>query len=306
MARFVLRRLLWTVVVLWAVVTITFAATFFSPIDPAAVYAGQRATPAQIEAVREKFGLDQPIYVQYAKYIGRVVQGDLGHSFVSGESVRELIAARLPDTIVLAAAAMFVQLLIGLPLGLLSALRRGTVVDRAILGLSLIGVAAPAFVVGFLLLYLLAFKLGWFPLGGAEGVASIVLPAVTLGIAGAAWYARMLRSTTLNILNEDYVRMARSKGLSETVIVRRHVVRNALGPIVTMIALDLGVFLGGVLIIEKVFAWPGIGLQAWQGLQTNDAPVVLGTVLVTALFVVLLNFLADVVNGLLDPRTRYG
>lgn len=306
MARFLARRLGQTLIVLWAVVTVTFAATFLSPIDPAVSYAGQRATTEQIEQAREKLGLDDSVAVQYVRYLGRVLRGDLGNSFVTGTSVRSEIVDRMPETIALAAAAMFVQILIGIPLGLLAALRRRRIADRIVLVGTLLGVAAPSFVVGFVLLYVIAFRLGWLPLGGADSPSAIILPAVTLGIAGAAWYARMLRSTTLNILGEDYVRMARSKGLAERVVVSRHVLRNAIGPIVTMIGLDLGVFLGGVLIIEKVFAWPGIGLQAWQGIESNDVPVVLGTVLVAALFVTLFNLVADIANAYLDPRTRYG
>jgi peptide/nickel transport system permease protein len=306
MGRFLLRRLLQMVAVLLAVVTVTFAATFMSPIDPAVAYSGQRATTAQIEEARERLGLDDSIAVQYVRYLGRVVRGDLGNSFVTGQDVRGLIADRLPRTAALAAAAMLVQLIIGVPLGLLAALRRREIADRAILLVTLLGVAAPSFVVGFVLLYVFGFRLGWLPLGGADEPLSVVLPAITLGFAGAAWYARMLRSTALNILGEDYVRMARSKGLSERAVVRRHVLRNAIGPIITMVGLDLGVFLGGLLIIEKVFAWPGIGLQAWQGIETNDMPVVLGTVLVAALFVTVFNLAADIANAYVDPRTRYG
>lgn len=298
-------KLFQTLVVLWAVVTITFATTFLSPIDPAVAYAGQRATTQQLEQARKKLGLDQPLVVQYMRYLGRVARGDLGNSFVSGQNVRDLLLAQLPRTMALAGAAMVVQLLIGIPLGLLAALNRRGLLDRAILLTTLLGVAAPAFVVGFVLLYIFGFRLGWFPLGGADGFTSIILPALTLGVAGGAWYSRMLRSTALNILGEDYIRTARSKGLTEWTIVFRHLLRNAIGPIITLIGLDLGVFLGGVLIIEKVFAWPGIGLQAWQGIESNDVPMVLGAVLVAALFVTVLNLIADLLNAYIDPRSRY-
>ena len=170
---------------------------------------------------------------------------------------------------------------------------------------SLLGIVIPAFVLGFLLLYFLAFKLDWFPLGGSGSFSHLDLPALTLGIAGAAWYARMLRSTTLNILSEDYVRMARAKGLSERIVVYRHVMRNAIGPIITMIGLDVGIFLGGVLVIERVFAWPGIGEQAWRAVTFNDIPMVMGTVLVAAFFVVIFNLLADLANAIIDPRVAY-
>ncbi len=304
MARYVLARLLWTLVILWAIVTLTFAATFLSPIDPARSYAGLRATDKVIEQVRERFGLDDPIPVQYVRYLGRLAQGDLGDSFATGEDVRSAILSRLPDTMLLALAAAVIQITIGIPLGLVAALRRQTLVDRSILIFSLVGVVVPAFVLGFLLLYYLAFRLGWFPLGGSGSLAHLVLPAFTLGIAGAAWYARMLRSTVLNILSEDYVRNARAKGLTETVVVLRHILRNSIGPIVTMVGLDVGVFLGGVLVIEKVFAWPGIGDQAWRAITFNDVPMVMGTVLVAAFFVTVFNLIADVANAFIDPRIR--
>jgi len=306
MLGYVARRLLWALVVLWAVVTITFCATYLSDIDPAAVYAGQRATTEQIAAVRADFGLDDSLLVQYGRYLARLAQADLGQSFVSRDDVAAQVVDRLPKTAELAAVAMLIQLAIGVPLGLLAALKRRTVIDRGILLLTLLGVAAPAFVTGFLLLYVVAFRLGWLPLGGSSEASAVILPALTLGAAGGAWYARMLRSTTLNILGEDYIRTARAKGLAERVVVARHVLRNAIGPIVVMIGLDLGVFLGGVLIIEKVFACPGIGLYAWQAIEQNDTPAVLGTVLVAAFCVTLLSVLADVVNAVIDPRVRYG
>ena len=299
-------KLTQTVVVLWAVVTITFLATFMSPIDPAVSYAGQRATAQQLEEARRVLGLDQPLVVQYLRYLGRIVQGDFGNSFVSGQDVRDLLLSQLPRTMMLAGAAMLVQLGIGIPLGLLAALHRRELIDRTILIVTLLGVAAPAFVIGFVLLYIFGFRLGWVPLGGSDGWRAIILPALTLGVAGGAWYSRMLRSAALNILGEDYIRTARSKGLSERIVVFRHLMRNAIGPIITLIGLDLGVFLGGVLIIEKVFAWPGIGLLAWRGIETNDVPMVLGAVLIAALFITVLNLIADLMNTWIDPRTRHG
>ena len=225
-----------------------------------------------IENVRETFDLNDPIFVQYFRYLGRIAHGDFGRSFATDEPVREAIFDRLPETALLALAAAIIQITIGVPLGLIAALKRRTFIDRGILLFSLVGVVVPAFVLGFLFLYFFAFKLGWFPLGGSGSFSQLVLPALTLGVAGAAWYARMLRSTTLNILSEDYVRMARAKGLSERLVVLRHVMRNAIGPIITMIGLDVGVFLGGVLIIERVFAWPGIGDQAWRGNHVQRYP----------------------------------
>jgi peptide/nickel transport system permease protein len=219
--------------------------------------------------------------------------------------VLESTLDRLPQTALLALAGATVMLVIGIPLGLIAALRRRTLVDRSILIFSLVGVVLPTFVLGFLLQYFLAFKLDVFPLGGSGSFMHVVLPALTLGIPAAAWYARMLRSTVLNITSEDYVRNARAKGLSERIVVQRHVMRNAVGPIITMVALDLGAFLGGVLVIEKVFGWPGLGEQTWRAVSNNDIPLIMGTVLVAAFFVAMLNLTADVANAAVDPRVKY-
>ena len=306
MLAYLLRRVGWTIVVLWAIATLTFAATFLSPVDPAVSYAGPRATKQQIAAIRREFGLNRPVYIQYERYLGRLLRGDLGTSFEFGTPVDQMIASALPNTALLALCGLVIELMIGLPLGLLAALRRGQAADRIVLVGSLLGVAIPSFVLGFVLLYLLAFKLGWFPLGGSGSAPAIVLPALTLGIAGGAWYARMLRSTVLNVLGEDYVRSARAKGLRERLVIGRHVLRNAISPIIAMASLDLGVFLGGVLVIERVFAWPGIGLQAWTAIEFNDIPVVMGTVLVAAAAITILNLVADLLNTVVDPRIRYG
>lgn len=305
MLGYVLRRLGWTIVVLWAIATLTFGAIFLSPVDPAHVYAGSRATEQVVEQVRADLGLDDSIVVQYGRYMGRLVQGDLGTSFFTGKPVLTSTLERLPNTILLATAGALVMLVIGIPLGLLAALHPRSALDRSILGFSLVGAVIPTFVLGLLLLYFLAFKLDAFPLGGSGSFMHLVLPALTLGLAGAAWYARMLRSTVLNITSEDYVRNARAKGMPNRIVVGRHVMRNAVGPIITMVALDLGVFFGGVLVIEKVFGWPGLGELAWRAVGNNDIPVIMGTVLIAACFIVLLNLVADLLNAAVDPRVAY-
>jgi peptide/nickel transport system permease protein len=305
MIRYTLRRVGWTILVLWAIVSLTFVATFLSPIDPARSYAGLRASKQVIAEVRRQFGLNEPRWVQYGRYIERLLHGNLGHSYATGQSVFGAVLGRLPYTAELAIAAMLVQITLGLPLGVAAALYRGRPLDRGILSVSLLGVVTPTFVLGYLLLYVFAFKLAWFPLGGTSSFAALVLPAVTLGVGGAAWYTRMLRSTVLNIVGEDYVRTARSRGLPERLVIWRHVLRNAIGPLITMIGIDLGVFLGGVLVVEKVFDWPGIGEQAWNAISFNDVPMVMGTVLVAAFFITILNLAADLVNAVIDPRVRY-
>jgi peptide/nickel transport system permease protein len=305
MWRYIATRLAWTLVVLWTILTVTFLATFLSPIDPARSYAGLRASDREIAQVRQEFGLDRPVWIRYERYLGRVAHGDLGTSYSTNQRVLASILDRFPTTLLLALAAGVVQTTLGIIFGMTAAFRRGRFLDRALLGFSLLGVVTPSFVLGFLLLYFLAFKLKLFPLGGNESFSALVLPALTLGIPGAAWYARMLRSSVLNILEEDYVRMAYAKGLPTRVIVIRHVLRNAIGPLIAMIGADIGVFLGGVLVIERVFDWPGIGLQAWRAITFNDVPLVMGTVLFGAFVVTLFNLAADLTNAIIDPRIRY-
>jgi peptide/nickel transport system permease protein len=306
MSRYVVSRLGWAVVVVFAITLITFAVTFLSPVDPARLYAGTRASQAQYELARHTLGLDQPIFVQYFRYLGRLLQGNLGTSFSTGAPVLSSVLGRLPATFELAGAGLLVEVVIGLPLGFLAALRWQRFADRAVLAGSLLGVVVPQFVLGFVLLYLFAFKLTIFPLGASTSLPALVLPALALGVPGAAWYARMVRSSVLNVLGEDFVRNCRAKGLSERAVIGRHVFRNSIGPAVTMIGLDFGIFLGGVLIVEQVFGWPGIGQQAWNAISANDIPVVLGTVIVAATAVVIFNLFADVANALLDPRIKYG
>ena len=280
--------------------------TFLSPVDPAKLYAGVRATHAQYEVVRRQLGLNRPIWVQYGLYIERLLHGNLGSSYSTGEGVRTLVLSRLPVTAVLAAAGMVVSIVVGVPLGIVAALYWQRPLDRFILRGSLLGVVMPQFVLGFLLLYFFAFKLTWFPLGGSASFSSVILPAIALGLPGRSLVPRaMLRSSTLNVLGEDFVRMCRAKGLPERRVVVRHVLRNSVGPLVTMIGMDLGIYLGGVLVVEQVFGWPGIGQQMWNAIEANDIPLVMGTVVIAAAAVTILNLVADIINGFLDPRIKY-
>jgi peptide/nickel transport system permease protein len=305
MIRYIGGRLGWALLVILAMTMITFGVTFLSPVDPARLYAGLRATHQQYEIARQQLGLNHPIYVQYVLYIERLLQGNLGQSYSTGEPVLSLVLSRLPATLELAAAGLLVEVVIGLPLGFIAALKWQGPADRVGLTGALLGVVVPQFVLGFVLLYLFAYKIPLFPLGATDSLPALVLPALALGLPGAAWYARMVRSSVLNVLGEDFVRNSRAKGLSEWAVVGRHVFRNSVGPAVTMIGLDFGIFLGGVLVVEQVFGWPGIGQQAWNAISANDIPVVLGTVIVAATAVVTFNLVADIVNALLDPRIKY-
>jgi peptide/nickel transport system permease protein len=268
--------------------------------------AGRSATVETVARIRAELGLDRPLAVQYARYLQRLAHGDLGRSYAQKVEVAELLRSRLAATFFLMVGGIFFELLIGLPAGLLAAVRRRSRFDRAVMLGAFVGVSAPQFVLGLLLLYLLAYTVPVFPLGGYGTPAHLILPAVTLGIAGGGWYARMMRSAMLEVIHQDYVRTARAKGADEARVLTRHALRNALLPVVTLIGLDFGTFMGGVVVVESVFGWPGIGQLAWQAIQIVDIPVIMGVVLVSAVAILLGNLMADLAYPLLDPRIRYG
>ena len=304
MLRYLARRLAASALILLGVSIITFGLTFLIPADPVRMIAGRSASPQAVENIRHQLGLDQPVPVQYARYLGKLVQGDLGRSYVQKAEVSELIASRLPATLLLMAGAIFFELLIGLPAGILAATRRGKWVDKGVMIFSFAGVSAPQFVVGLLLLYTFANLLGWFPLSGFGTVSHLVLPALTLGITGGGWYSRMMRSSMVEVLRHDYIRTARAKGLSGRNVILVHALRNAILPVVTMIGLDIGIFMSGVVVVESVFGWPGIGQLAWLAIQRIDIPIIMGVTLVAATAIVIGNLLADLMAPLIDPRIR--
>jgi peptide/nickel transport system permease protein len=308
MGKYLVRRLLWVVVVLFFVSIITFALAFAVPGDPAKSIAGVHATPEVLERIRAELGLDKPVYEQYWIYLTNLLQGDMGFSYETQRPVAQSIIERFPATAMIALFGIFFELLIGIPVGMVSALKQYSFRDRLFTVLSLLGIAAPAFWLGMLFLYVFAYQLQIFPLGGYEGWTEPiygVLPGLTLGVGGAAWYSRMLRSSMLDILNADYVKAARAKGLPERTVVRRHIMRNSWSPIITLLGLDFGWFLGGVLVIEVVFGIPGIGWQAWNAIQTQDLPMIMGTVLFAAVLVTVSNLVVDVAYTWLDPRVKY-
>ncbi len=305
MLRFLARRSVQSVVILIGVTMITFGLSFLIPADPVRLIAGRSATPETVESIRHQLGLDQPIPMQYLRYLGNLVQGDLGRSYVQRAEVSELIASRLPATLQLMVAAIFFELLLGLPAGIYSATRRNRTSDKVVMVLSFIGVSAPQFVVGLLLLYVFAYKFEIFPLGGYGTPAHVVLPALTLGITIAGWYSRMSRSSMVDVLRQDYVRTARAKGMSEKRVVLVHGLRNAILPIVAMVGIDIGLYMQGVVVVEAVFGWPGIGQLAFQAIQRVDIPVIMGVTLVAAVGIVLGNLLADIGTSVVDPRVRH-
>ncbi len=299
---FLAKRLSQAVLILFGVTLITFCLSFLMPADPVRMLAGRSATQATVESIRRELGLDKPLPVQYIKYVSRLVQGDLGRSYKQKTQVSELIMSRLPATLLLMAGTIFFELLIGLPAGIFAAAKRGRSTDNWIMALSFAGVSIPQFVLGLLLLYLFAHIIPIFPLGGYGSLKHLVLPALTLGISGGGWYSRMMRSSMVDVLRQDFIRTARSKGLSERAVVLVHALRNAILPVIAMIGLDIGIFMAGAVVVESVYGWPGIGQMAWQAIQMVDIPIIMGATLVAAVGIVLGNLLADLVIPFIDPR----
>jgi peptide/nickel transport system permease protein len=302
MGVYLLRRLMQSVLILLGISFVTFFLLYVLPADPVRQIAGRAATAETVESIRRELGLDQPFFVQYGRYLAGLVQGDLGRSYLQRTEVSELIAARLPPTLLLMAAGIAAELVIGLTLGVLAALRRGRAVDNGLMVASFVAVSAPQFVVSLLMLYVFAVQLGWFPIGGYGTAAHLVLPALTLGILGAGWYARMMRSSMIDVLAQDFVRTARAKGLTRGRVILRHALPNAILPIIAMIGIDIGIFMGGLVIVESVFGWPGIGQLAWQAIQRVDIPIIMGVTLISATAIVLGNLLADLIAPFIDPR----
>ena len=298
------RRIIQSILILLGISLITFALLYLLPADPVRQIAGRSATPATVESIRRQLGLDQPFLVQYGRYLWSLLQGDLGRSYIQRSEVSQLIVARLPATLLLMLGAIVFELLIGLTMGIVAAVRRGTRTDQSLMVVSFIGVSAPQFVVGLLLLYVFAVKLGWFPIGGYGTFSHLVLPALTVAVMSSGWYARMMRSSMIDVLRQDYIRTARAKGLARATVLLRHALPNAILPIIAMIGIDIGILMGGIVVVESVFGWPGIGQLVWQAIQRVDIPIIMGVTLVSAFAIVLGNLLADIIAPLIDPRIK--
>lgn len=302
--RFLLGRLLGALPVVLGVATIVFLLLHLVPGDPVELMLGDAARPADRAALRQALGLDRPFTDQLYHWFSRLAHLDLGESLYSRRPVLDLIAERLPATLELTAAALALALLIALPLGTLAAHHHNRPLDRLAMGFSLLGLSIPNFWLGPLLILLFSLELGWTPVSGREAPASLVLPALTLGTALAAVLARMVRSSLLEVLSEDFIRTARAKGLSERAMLWRHALPNAWLPLLTVLGLQLGSLLGGAVITETVFAWPGLGALLVEAIQRRDYPLVQGCVLLISLTYVLVNTLTDLAYGWVDPRVR--
>jgi len=311
---YALRRLLLAVPVLFGVSVLVFAVLHLAPGDPAAIMLGAQATKEDVVRLHRDLGLEQPLVVQYVRWMGHVLQGDLGRSIPLGRAVLPEVLLRFKATLVLTAGALLIAILLGLSAGIVSAVKQYTWLDRISMGVAVTGVSLPVFWTGIMLILLFALQLRWFPSSGmsspyGSGVADVlwhlVLPAVTLGTASAAALARLTRSSVLEIIRQDYVRSARAKGLAERAVIARHVLKNAINPIITVLGLQVGFLLGGAILTETVFSWPGLGSMMVRAIQARDYPLVQGGVLLIATTFVLVNLVVDLLYAVFDPRIRY-
>jgi peptide/nickel transport system permease protein len=304
MLAYVLRRLLWIAITLWGVSLLTFGLIFSGPADPAQALSGEKASAASIALMRSRLGLDRPVYRQYLTYMGDLVRGDLGESYYFNRPVREALLERFPATALLAVAIFVFAVAIGVPLGVVTALRNGGVLDRLLTIGGLLTISMPSFFFGILLLYCFAFRLKWFPVGGYGSLDHVVLPALTVALPWGAWYGIVLRSNMLDVLSHDYARTAAAKGLRQSTIAWRHLLPNALLSVITMLGMDFAVLLSGLALVEYIFSWPGIGWQALQAAQRFDVPMIMGSVILGALLIGSANLIVDLIYTRLDPRVR--
>jgi ABC-type dipeptide/oligopeptide/nickel transport system permease component len=302
---FVIRRLLVSIVVLIGVSVCVFLMLHLIPGDPAEVMLSEQGGSADVQALRHDLGLDRPLYVQYGLYIKRVLSGDLGESIRLRLPVRELIQQRAPKTLELTAAALFLAAVVGVFAGVLSAVYRGRLPDHAAMLGALVGVSLPSFWLGLMLILLFGVQLQWLPIAGADEPGSIVLPAITLAVIPLAIIARLMRSSLLEVLGEDYIRTAKAKGVPHSKVIAKHGLRNSIIPVITVVGIQFGTLLGGAIIVETVFAWPGIGRLLIDAVTARDFPLVQGIVLFVAAGVVLVNLLADILYAYVDPRIEY-
>jgi peptide/nickel transport system permease protein len=306
MGVYIARRILGGLFTLWIVTVAVSLLIHLVPGDPVQImYAQSQSTgPEQIEAKRRELGLDQPVHVQYLNYMSNVLRGDLGKTIRGEQPVLTLLMLRLPNTVLLTTASLMFAVLIGGTIGFFSAYFRGTWFDTLGMAVAIAGIAMPSFWLGLLLMFFFSVRLGWLPVGGT-GLASLVLPALTLGLVSAAVLARLTRSSMLDVLGQDYMRTARAKGLAEPLILARHALKNSLIPILTMLGLQIAYLLGGAVVVENVFAWNGVGRLAVQAILQRDFPLIQGFVLLFAVIVIGVSLVVDVLYAVVDPRIRY-
>ncbi|HEU5173857.1 MAG TPA: ABC transporter permease [Gemmatimonadaceae bacterium] len=305
MGSFILRRLLLAIPTLFGVLVVAFLLLYIAPGDPVMAMVGERADEQTIARLRQELRLDDPLHVRFGHYVGNVVTGDLGESYITGRPIIRDIRERFPRTLQLAGAAMLLAASLGVTLGILSARKPGGAVDRFGLGLAYLGISFPVYWVGLLLILLFAVTLHWLPPSGSGGLRYLILPAIALGMRSIAFLARMTRSAMLDAMGSDFVRTARAKGLSEKTVIVRHALRNAAIPIITVLGLDFGSYLTGSILTETIFSWPGIGRYVVNAISRRDLPAIQGAVLFLSTVFVLVNLLTDLAYAKADPRVSY-
>jgi ABC-type dipeptide/oligopeptide/nickel transport system permease component len=302
---FILRRLLLAIPTLFGVLVVAFLLLYVAPGDPVQAMIGERADTATITRLRQQLHLDDPLHVRFGHYVGSVVQGDLGRSYITNRPITQDIRERFPKTLQLAGAAMLLATILGITLGVFSARNPGGFADRFALGIAYLGISFPVYWVGLLLILLFAVTLRWLPPSGYGSPRFLVLPALTLGMRSIAFLARMTRSAMLEALSADFVRTARAKGLSERIVTARHALRNALIPVITVLGLDFGAYLTGSILTETIFSWPGIGRYVVNAISRRDLPAIQGSVLFLSTVFVVVNLITDLAYAKADPRVRY-
>ncbi len=302
----VVKRIAISIPVLIGVVLLIFIMLRVVPGDPVATMMGEHVNPAMIEKISAELGLDQPLYVQFFKYVGNALRGDFGTSYRLNRNVTQIILESFPHTVKLSVLAALVAWIIGLVAGIVAAIRQNRLLDRLFMGCSLVGVSMPVFMTALVLQYVFAFKLQWFPISGFDSWQAMILPAIALGWNSAGSIARMTRSNLVEILQNDYIRTARAKGLREHGVIIGHALKNAMLPVVTMMALQISSMLSGAVLTESVFGVPGIGRLSVNAIETRDMPLLQGTVIFTTIIIILGNLIADLLYNVLDPRIREG
>lgn len=314
MLEYLLKRLVMIPITLLGIFTITFALLYIVPGDPVSTIMGEKTDAETREAITKELNLDKPKIVQFGMYLGNIAQGNLGKSFITKRSVNDAILDAFPHTLALALMSVVIMTVIGIPVGIISAIKQRSLLDRITMIAAIGGVSAPSFWIGLMVLYVLIFNLRLFPMNPLETISMgigpylgyLLLPATVMGVRGVAIVARLTRSTLLEVVRQDYIRMARAKGVAERVVILKHALRNALIPVITYVGMDLAFLMGGAVVTETVFAWPGIGRLAVQALRQKDIPMVLGTVLFTSALIVIANLLTDMSYAAVDPRVKLG
>lgn len=304
MHKYIFRRLLLLIPVILGVTFLVFAIMHFTPGDPITISLGEQAPPELVEQVREELGLNDPFVVQYARYIMNALKGDFGRSYSSKRPVFDEVASRFPNTLKLAVVAVVLSVSMGIPAGIISATKQYTLTDSIVMLFALIGVSMPVFWLGLMLILVFSLRLGWLPSSGSQTLKHLILPSIALGLSSTAIIARMTRSSMLEVIRQDYVRTARAKGVSERLVINKHALRNALIPVVTVVGLQFGNLLGGAVLTESVFAWPGVGRLMVDAIKKQDTPIVLASIIFISVTFSIVNLGVDIVYAFLDPRIK--